>query len=420
MSNYNDSRHLVRVMMFVWLGHFIVDFMLGIWPVYKTMIDLDLATAGLLMAGAAIIGEGCQPYMGALADRGYGRGVIITGVVLSCAASFFAYTSQVGMLALLFLSIYLGSGVFHPAASGLVGGLSGSRRNLMMTIFASGGALGMAISQFTFSKVYAEFDGHTLCFFLPAIILIIWASLRSFQAPKTAIDKSKLKPGGYRGLLKFFRHRELRNLYIMLVCNQGMMWAMIFLLPDVLKSRGYDSWLCYGAGHFAFVVGGAMTLIPGGYLADRFSERRVLFWGSIAACAFYYLFLTYETMPAAGVLMVLFLCGACLYVMAPVAIANGIKQMPSEPGSVSAFLMGMVWMVSESCGPGLGGLLTKCFTENAASKALSIIGVCFAVTIWCSSRIVVAAEHRKASVGAGTVTNQQQPSPATNRSVTEG
>nr|MBA2728798.1 hypothetical protein [Parachlamydiaceae bacterium] len=61
----------------LWVGHFSVDFMLGIWSVYKTIAGLDLALCGLIVGLCAFIGEGLQAYFGTLSDRGYRTQLIV-------------------------------------------------------------------------------------------------------------------------------------------------------------------------------------------------------------------------------------------------------------------------------------------------------------------------------------------------------
>lgn len=385
-SNISPSS-IMRSMMFVWVAHFIVDFMLGIWPVYKTMIDLDLAKAGLIMGGCAIIGEGCQPFVGALSDRGYTKWLVILGVLLASTASFLAYTRDYTFLTFLFLLTFMGSGVFHPSAGSLVSRISGERRGLLMSLFASGGAFGLAISQMLFTKAYIAFNGQTICFLIPSLLIVAWAGMR-FAAPQgVAAPTMQKKKLGLKGFLQLYRHRELSLLYVLLVCNQGIMWALIFLLPDVLKERAYETWVCYGAGHFAFVIGGALMMVPGGYLADCFSEKNVLLIGSASGALCIFTFLLFPALPALVVLALLFVAGSCLYVMLPVSIALGTRLMPENPGMINAFLMGMVWMVAESCGPGLSGVMTKFFTENHAANALTVMALFFFLEIWCVTRL---------------------------------
>lgn len=393
LSTTYSTTCIISSMAFVWIGHFIVDFMLGIWPIYKTMIELDLTKAGLIMAFCAIIGEACQPWVGAFSDRGHAKTLAVIGILLTGCAAFFVYTVDYLALAVLFLLTYIGSGIFHPAAGGVVGTISHDRRALFMSIFASGGSLGLAISQLVFAKVHDAFDGHTAYLIIPSLCLILWVITAYRLPPQTHISTTHNKIN-IKQIFQFFRHPQISLIYVLLVCHQSTIWALIFLLPDVLQERLYDSWLCYGAGHFAFVIGSALSVIPGGFLADRYGTKNVLAFGSINGTLLFYVFLLAERLEPEMVMGLLFLMGACMGMITPLAIAMGTRLVPEAPGKVCAFLMGMVWIVSESVGPGCGGLLTQFFDANRAGRALAIVGTLLIIGNSCLLRLKLPSPHQ--------------------------
>ena len=93
---------LIPLILLLWISHFFVDVMLGIWPLFKTLKQLDLSQAGLIVAGGAFIGEGSQIFFGSLSDRGYRQLLIILGIFLSCANLFLPYFSDAAVYFLLF------------------------------------------------------------------------------------------------------------------------------------------------------------------------------------------------------------------------------------------------------------------------------------------------------------------------------
>ena len=61
MINHSMPRlHLFLLLLFMGTAHFFVDTMLGVWPIYKSMAQFDMAKAGLIVAAGAFIGEGSQ------------------------------------------------------------------------------------------------------------------------------------------------------------------------------------------------------------------------------------------------------------------------------------------------------------------------------------------------------------------------
>lgn len=363
------------VLLILFCGHFLVDFMIGVWPVYKTMAGLDLAKAGLISAACAFLGEGVQVFFGPLSDKGYAKILILAGIFVTTASTLFSYTEDYFLLSLMFLFTCLGSGAFHPSATGVISTLTKEHKGLFITIFASGGALGMASSQIIFSKCHAYANGHTILLAIPTVLLVLVACFcrLSKNVGKTQSGRTKID---FKAYALFFKRKELVCLYMSQVCNQVLVWSTVFLLPDVLVTRGYPDWACYGGAHMFYILGGACMMIPSGYLADRFSSKWVIFTAIAVGFFSFYTFL-FTSLPLMFLLPILFLLGACLGVVNPVSVAFGNRLMPSHPGVVSACLMGLVWFVSEGIGQGGGGLLTKLFVEDAPAKALLILGVLF-------------------------------------------
>lgn len=374
MKNLKKATSTFTILLVVWVGHFIVDAMIGFWSVYKTLAHLDLALAGIIAGLAPFIGEGLQMVFGSLGDKGYRKTLLIFGVGAASANAFLPYTSSYSLFFLLFLLTCIGSGAFHPTGVAITSSLTKHRKGFFVTIFASGGALGLAFSHFIFSTGYTYLNCNTCYLVLPTIILI---SCLAFNKLSLTGPAQSGKRYGFSALRKFFQCRELTLLYISQVCNQAVYWGCMFLLPDVLSAKGYEPWISLGAGHFFYIFGGAIMMIPGGLLSDKYSPKLVLLISGVLGMLGFYIFLFAPLMSNFLLLLLLFTLGACLGVGNPVAVAYGNRIMPSRPGLVSAFLMGLVWCLAEAIGPGGGGLLTMCFADDAPIKALAFLGILF-------------------------------------------
>lgn len=368
----------------MWVSHFLVDIMLGIWPVFKTLADLDLIKAGLVVSIGALIGEGSQLFFGAFSDRGYRKHFIILGLALAAGCSFLSYFSQYGALFGLYLLTCIGSGSFHPSAGGLMSSLVPAQRSLLMTLFASGGCLGMAGSQLIFIFTYKATEGSTWMLAIP--LLLMAAFLLFFQFPALPnVPKPDKKPKKFLADFAYFiKQPRLRSLYFLQVANQSILWGTIFILPDVLKSFGHAEWICYGGGHLCFILGGFFTMVPAGYLADKYSARMVLLIAGIVSCAGFYLLIFFGSLSVMVLLSTLFVLGAALNLVNPVGVALGTIFEPTRPGSISAFLMGLVWCISEALGPGGVGALTYFFDDYAPVKALAVLGSLFLIQIYAT------------------------------------
>lgn len=373
------GRSFIFLLLLVGAAHFCVDTMLGIWPIYKTMVSLDMAVAGAIVALGAFIGEGSQLLFGSFSDRGYLKGLLITGLVMATTAAFFSHFTHPLPLFFLYLLTCIGSGCFHPCAASLMGQLRPDARSLVMTLFASFGALGMATSQITFTYLHYTV-GMTEFLILPVIavaFLLLITPFASTTRPTTPSHVATLSD-----FRDFFKNPSLRCLYISLVANQSILWGTIFILPDALHALGQSSWICSGGGHCAFIMGSAIMMVPGGYLAQLYSARSVMLYGGLAAMGAFYVLLLFGMSSPALVLVTLSFLGATLALMSPLALALGTRLEPTRSGAVSAFLMGLVWCVSEAIGPGGVGFLSHLFSDGAAIKALAILGALFLVHVY--------------------------------------
>jgi MFS transporter, FSR family, fosmidomycin resistance protein len=361
-----------------WIAHFLVDVMIGFWSVYKTIAGVDLALAGLIAGVCAFIGEGMQILFGNLGDKGHRKALLIFGIGATSANALLPFSDHVFFFFLFFLLTSIGSGAFHPTAVAMTSSLTQHRKGLFITLFASGGALGLAFSHLIFSTWYLHFKLSTAWLMLPSFALLLFILTQKLPGALPVPSK----PGhrfGFSAMKKLFECRELKLLYFSQICVQSIYWGTIFLLPDILVSKGYPVWMCFGAGHFTFIIGGALMLVPGGLLSDKYSARNVLFVSKSLGCVIFYLFLLSPQLSNTATLLLLLGLGASVGIANPVAVSLGNRIMPSRPGLVSAFLMGMVWCIAEWVGPGGGGLLTKCFSENAPTMAMAILGVFFVI-----------------------------------------
>ena len=118
-------------------------------------------------------------------------------------------------------------------------------------------------------------------------------------------------------------------------------------------------------------------MIPAGYLADYYSSRSVILGATTIAMILFYFMLANPFLGDWTILLLLFLIGALLGAINPVTVAFGTDLAPNHKGLVSAFLMGLVWCVSEAIGQIGGGFLAANFIDDAPAKALAVMGVIF-------------------------------------------
>ncbi len=80
---------MTRSLLLLWVSHLFLDFFTGIWPIYKTISQIDLAKAGLIAGLSGLIGEALQVWFsGFFCDRGYRKKLMMLGPGACRLASF--------------------------------------------------------------------------------------------------------------------------------------------------------------------------------------------------------------------------------------------------------------------------------------------------------------------------------------------
>jgi FSR family fosmidomycin resistance protein-like MFS transporter len=172
-------------------------------------------------------------------------------------------------------------------------------------------------------------------------------------------------------------------LYISQVAIQGLMLAFMFLLPDLLRDRACHTWLCMGGGHLCFILGSALTMVPAGYLCDKYGQKSVMLIVSCMAAFLLYLFLSKPLLSMGWTIALLSSLGAFMGIINPIIVSWGNRLVPQNPSTVSAILMGFAWCLS-NFGPVGAGVIAGRFTENAFVNTIALLGVSLGVIFLCT------------------------------------
>lgn len=371
MSLFRGKLPLIQSFAILWIAHFFMDFFIGIWPIYKTLAGIDILLAGIVMGVAGFTGELSQVFFGYFSDKGFRKAILLAGIILSSAVLLVTAVHGVHAWLGLVLLLMLGSGAFHPAANGMASSLVPGHQGKAILIFASGGAVGLGFSQLLFTKVLDRFQGHAYVLFLPLILIalgIFWHRFPKFRIAEKGMTVKEF----FRPLMR--NKRSLLLLYFAQVANQAVFVSFLFLLPDVLFTRGCQSWLCLGGGHMCVIIGGAISMVVAGWLCDKYGHRVVLLSVFAGGLISLYIFLMQSTLALSTNVLALSFLGAFLGVSNPVIISWGNRLVPESPSTVSALLMGFAWCFG-NLAPIAAGLLVKQFMVKAYVIAAGVMGL---------------------------------------------
>jgi FSR family fosmidomycin resistance protein-like MFS transporter len=331
-------------------AHAAVDCCSGIWPVFKTLAGLDIATAGLIATIGSMTGNGLQIVFGVLADRGWRKRLMVTGVAVAGAVTFAPWVvGSYLVMGALVLTTNVGSAAFHPSATGAAASLSRRRVGFMIAVFLSGGYLGYSLSQLLFSAVYRS--AHALT---PVIALLPLGMAAAIATGLPASGRARLQRGVEWRTLRG-HVGSLAPLFAVQTLAGAVNISLVFLLPDLLLSRHAAPWIVGGGGHFALIAGGCLSLLPAGQASDRWSARRMLVFANLATASALGLLLL-RTSTSTLDLLVVTAVGGFNGINSIAAVAEGNRLLPGQASAVSAMLMGLPWCVA-ALGPVVAGVL---------------------------------------------------------------
>ncbi len=370
---------LTRSLLLLWFSHLLLDFFTGIWPIYKTIAHMDLAKAGLIAGASGFIGEFLQVFFGYFCDRGHRKTILMIGLFLASMMLWITFTETPASSFVILMMLMLGSGSFHPAAVGFAGSLSTTSKSRSILFFASGGAIGLAISQIAFVHVLNTFQGQALIFFIPVAVVLFLLALypfpRAYQ-PSTRSVKEFFKP-----IMK--AKRALLLLYLTQVANYTLYLAFIFLLPDLMAAKGCPQWLRMGGGHCTFILGSALLMTPAGVLCDRFGPKPVLLCVILSAFILLYVFLFQPILSVGGTIFFLGCLGSMMGTINPILVSWANRLVPESPSTVSAILMGFAWCLS-NLGTLWAGLLCKSIHVDPITSTLAWMGLLLVAGFFCA------------------------------------
>lgn len=334
------SRHRkMIVLMALWLGHFTVDSFTGIFPIYKTLAGLDLVKAGLIMTIGGFVGNSLQILFGFLGDKGWNRFLLCFGVLAAGSVILLPYIDNTNyfLMGFIIMLTFLGSSAYHPSGTGTASSLSSVGVGKLTALFLSGGFVGYAFSQLLFTKIYLTTDGKPAAMYLMAIFTALMLFFFA-QPPKRQTGLQKNFWAATKGLRK-----PLTFLYVVMVFAAGINMAMVFLLPDLLQSKGAGKWMIYGGGHLFMIMGGCAGLLPAGHVADKYGPRQVMLGGLIALGMLLPLTARFEMNSDIAWAALLFFLGFSSSTCNVVGVTYGSRLLPRHTRTVSGLLMGTAW-----------------------------------------------------------------------------
>lgn len=374
----------MRRVWYLTLGHLASDFYLLLFPpllaLLKTHFQLTLVQASLLPMVVSVFGAGTQPLAGYLADRTNrfalsAAGVLLSGIFISAIG----LAPSPGVLALFLLCASLGSSIFHPTAGSLVTASAPHRANFALSIFLTGGTVGMAMAPIASTQVVERY-GLQSTWVLVFPVFIVTAFLLAQARGSEASDRPR-PPRINLALLRTPALRPLWVLFAISVLRSLVHFGFINFTAFLGTERGWST-VQVGWVLSAFLVAITLGRIVGGYLGDRITPRRLLAVSNAGSMLFFLGFCAFDG--ALGLAM-FFTAGFIFDLGITTNIILAQRVMPDNSSTATGMIMGFAWAVA--------GLLIPIVASIAEAYSVAIAMGSATLLLLPAALLVAALPH---------------------------
>ena len=375
-----------RALATLMLGHFTVDMYVGVipmlYPLLRDKFDLSLETVGyisLAYGGAASLS---QPLFGLLADR---KGTRLVGLALLWTATTFALVGFVPTFeALIILAALsgLGSGLYHPLGALNARAVIDEReRNTAMSIYVTGGTLGVACGPLVGALILWALGLHGTVFMLIPGLLIAPIMLRQGRSiaarvprrSRHATDPLHPIPLGVMAIIVG-----------MMMLRAWTISGVQTFIPTWYDELGHGK-LMQSALVTTLLLSTALGTVGSGTLADRFGRRMPLILSSALSIPTILLFAQF---PGPWAFVAAALMGFLAASTLPLLLVIAQELMAGRAGLASGLIMGLGFAMS-AIGIPITGYIGDTWGLQDAMRFQAGIGAATFLLAW-----FLPTEHR--------------------------
>ena len=351
-----SSRPLLPILLALSGAHLLNDLISSMipamYPLLKEAYQLDFAQVGLITLAFQVTSSLLQPLLGFVTDHKpwpyamvAGMAATLSGLVgLACASNYAMVLVSAAMIG-------LGSAVFHPEATRMARHAAAGQQGFAQGIFQIGGHAGYAIGPLLAAMIVVPRGQSSIAWVsvvaLAAMVLMAWTGARYSEMRSSQIAATKLRPAAsFEPILP--RGRVLLAmtiLIVLLLSKNAYMAAFTSYYTFYLIERFGVTVQVSQVMLFLYLVVGAVGVIVGGMVGDRFGRHRVI-WISILGSLPFALLLPYADLFWTGVLsVVISLIMASAFAS---ILIYAIDLVPHRVGLIGGLFYGLAF--------GLGGL----------------------------------------------------------------
>ena len=328
-------------------AHFVVDgtvnFIAPLLPLIREKFQVSLSTGGLLLTFVSMSAALSQPVTAILVDRWPGLPWLAVGMVGS--ALFITSIGWAPNFTVLTIMVAIGGsmvGLCHPDMASRAGALSERRKGLVVSVFIAGGRVGHGLGPIIAIGIVSLGDMKWLWAF--TLVAFAMALAVKYGLPE---PKSPPTSGGKASIWDFVEVLRSAGTPLLLlsgvtICRAIVNINFISLIPSLYAEHGMSIW-SGGAASAIMLISGAVGVLAGGFLGDRFGKKELIVGGiglgAVCVCAFLI------APPEWGFVLLAFL-GVATYLPMGVTMAFAQQLMPHNRGLASSITLGLSWFIA--------------------------------------------------------------------------
>ena len=329
-------------------AHFVVDgtvnFIAPLLPLIREQFQVSLSTGGLLLTFVSMSAALSQPVTAILVDRWPTLPWLAVGMVGSAL-----FITSIGwapnFTALTVMAAVGGSmvGLCHPDMASRAGALSEYRKGLVVSVFIAGGRVGHGLGPVIAIGIVSLGGIKWLSSF--TLVAVAMALAVKYGLPE---PESPPGSGGKKASIWDFvtalrtAGTPLALLSGVTICRAVVNINFISLIPSLYAEHGMSIW-SGGAASAIMLTSGAVGVLAGGFLGDRFGKKELIVGGiglgALCVCAFLI------APPEWGFVLLAFL-GVATYLPMGVTMAFAQQLMPHNRGLASSITLGLSWFIA--------------------------------------------------------------------------
>jgi FSR family fosmidomycin resistance protein-like MFS transporter len=353
-------------------GHFTVDMYSGMIPVlftaFRDKFDIDLGTVGLISLAYTGMASVSQPIFGLMADR---FGTRFTGIAQIWTSMLFAtlgFIPSFPMLLFVAGLAGLGSGWFHPfGALNASAVISGQHRNTAMSMYISGGTIGVALGPLIAAGLIAVFGLEGLGFMvIPGTVIGLWLLVAMKQA---AVKGRPRRVAGTPRVKEYVPFAIIAVVVGVMMLRQIPTIGVENFIPVWYKDMGYSASF-YSALATTVVLATAIGALGVGTLADKYGRRSVMLATMILTVPAVWFFTEFPGNWA-------FLSGACIGFLAastsPILLVMAQQLMQGRAGAASGLILGLGFISGAIATPVFGSIADAWGMQSALRILLGVV-----------------------------------------------